>query len=159
MSGRKLVSKPRCSIPAVQGDAARCPASGFEGKPVDWTTVAALTIGPVPPRQDFRLCRDPECEVVYYGPAGAVIETGDLNVQPGFGEGSDRLVCYCFLHREADIARELAERGTTGVYDSIEREVQACNCACEVRNPSGKCCLGEVQATIQRLERDLGVTA
>ena len=152
------MSESCCSIPAVEGDAARCPASGFEGKPVDWTTVAALTIGPVPPRQDFRLCRDPECEVVYYGSAGAVLRTGDLNVQPGFKTAGDGLVCYCFLHCEADIARELAERGTTGIFDSIEREVQTGNCACEVRNPSGKCCLGEVQDTIHRLEEKLGVT-
>jgi hypothetical protein len=153
------MSESCCSIPAVEGDAARCPASGFEGKPVDWTTVAALTIGTVPPRQDFRLCRDPECEVVYYGSGGAVLRTGDIHVRPGFKTGSDGLVCYCFSHREADIARELAERGTTGIFDSIKREVQTGNCACEVRNPSGKCCLGEVRETIQRLERDPGVTA
>ena len=153
------MSESCCSIPVVEGNAARCPASGFEGRPVDWTTVAALAIGPVPPRQDFRLCRDPECEVVYYGSAGAVLRTEDLNVQPGFKEGRDGLVCYCFLHREADIARELGERGTTDIFDSIKREVQAGNCACEVRNPSGKCCLGGVKETIQRLEKDLGVTA
>ena len=105
------------------------------------------------------MCRDPECEVVYYGSAGTVLRAADLNVQPGFKKGTDGLVCYCFLHREADIARELAERGTTGVFDSIKGEVQAGNCACEVRNPSGKCCLGEVQETIRRLEKDLGVTA
>ena len=153
------MSESCCSIPAVEGNAARCPASGYEGKPVDWTTVAALTSGPVPSRQDFRLCRDPECEVVYYGSAGTVLRTGDLNVQPGFKEGSGGLVCYCFLHREADVARELAERGTTGIFDSIKRQVKAGNCACEVRNPSGKCCLGEVQGANQRLEKDTGVTA
>jgi len=27
-----------------------------------------------------------------------------------------------------------------------EAELQAGNCACEVRNPAGKCCLGEVHA-------------
>lgn len=148
-----------CSLPAVEGSAARCPASGFEGQPVGWTTVAALTVGPVPPRQEFRLCRDPACEVVYYGSAGTVLETEDLKAQPGFKNGTDGLVCYCYLHRQAEIARELAERGTTGVFDSIKRKVQAGNCACEVRNPSGQCCLGEVQETIRRLAEDLGVTA
>ncbi len=148
-----------CSVPAESAGAICCPVSGFEGKPVDWTTVAALTIGPVPPRQNFRLCRDPECEVVYYGSAGAVLRIGDLNVQPGFKEGSDGLVCYCFLHHEADIACQLGEQGTTDIFDSIKHEVQVGNCACEVRNPSGKCCLGEVEDTIHRLEKELGVTA
>ena len=153
------MSESCCSVPAVEGDGARCPASGFEGKPVDWTTVAALTAGPVLPKQDFRLCRDAGCDVVYYGSAGAVLKAGDLYVQPGFKEGSDGLVCYCFLHRRSDIARQLSETGETDVFDSIKSEVQAGNCACEVRNPSGKCCLGEVQQAIRSLEKELGVTA
>ncbi len=152
------MSESCCSATAPPKGASRCPASGSEGKSVDWTTVAALTLGPVPPRQDFRLCTDPQCEVVYYGSAGAVLRTGDLTVQPGFKTGSDGLVCYCFLHREADIARQLRARGSTDIFDSIQRQVQAGNCACEVRNPSGKCCLGEVQNAIHRLEKQLGAT-
>lgn len=153
------MSESCCSVPAVESHGAPCPASGFEGNPVDWTTVAALTAGPVPPRQDFRLCRDAECDIVYYGSAGAVFTTVDLNVQPGFKSGSDGLVCYCFLDRKKDIARQLSESGQTTVFDSIKGEVQAGNCACEVRNPSGQCCLGEVQETIRSLEKELGVRA
>jgi hypothetical protein len=152
------MSEPCCPVTIDSTGALRCPVSGFEGKLVDRATVTALTIGSVPPRQDFRLCRDPECEVVYYGSAGALLRTGDLDVQPGFKTGSDGLVCYCFLHREADIAHDLAERGRTRVFDSIKHEVEAGNCACELRNPSGKCCLGEVRETIRRLEEELGVT-
>ncbi len=131
--------------------------SGFEGSLVNWSTVAALTSGMVPPPQDFRLCRDPDCEVVYYGSAGALLRKGDVHVEPGFKEGSDGLVCYCFLYREVDIAGDLCEWGTTDIFDSIAREVRSGNCLCEVRSPSGKCCLGEVRKTIQRLEQEAGV--
>lgn len=137
---------------------AACPVSGSEGQPVDRTTVAALARGRVPPAQTFRLCRDPGCEVVYWGAAGAVLTVDDLTVRPGFKDGSDGLVCYCYLYREADIARELAETGRTGVFDSIQAEVRDGNCACEVRNPSGRCCLGEVRQTIEALERQRGAT-
>ncbi len=153
------MSEACCSVTPAAGDAARCPTSGFAGKPVDWTTVAALAKGRVPPKQEFRLCRDAECEVVYYGSAGAVLTADDLNVEPGFKNGSDGLVCYCFLHRKAGIDQQLRETGETGVLESIKDEVRAGNCACEVRNPSGKCCLGEVQETIRSLEKELGVTA
>ena len=122
-------------------------------------TVAALTRVPVPPRQDFRLCRDSECPVVYYGSMGAVLTVEDLSVQPGFKSGSDGLVCYCFLHRSADITRQLEATGQTDIFESIQREVAAGNCSCEVRNPSGKCCLGEVQETTRRLEKKLEATA
>lgn len=152
-------SEPCCSAtPAHTGDV-RCPTSGSEGKAVDWTTVAALATGPVPPKQEFRLCRDPECDVVYYGSDGAVLTVAQLSVKPGFKKGSDGLVCYCFLHREEDIRRQLGERGTTDLFDSIKRQVQAGNCACRVRNPSGKCCLKDAQETLRRLEVELEITA
>ncbi len=153
------MSESCCSVTTVESGGSSCPASGFEGKPVDWTTVSALAKRRVPPKQEFRLCRDAECEVVYYGSVGTVLATSDLNVQPGFKDGSDGLLCYCFEHRRADIARELSETGESDVLGSIEREVRAGNCACEVRNPSGKCCLGEVQEAIRSLERQLEVTA
>lgn len=153
------MSESCCSITPGDVGASRCPASGSAGKAVDWMTVAALAQGRVPPRQEFRLCRDAECEVVYYGSTGTVLSVDDLTVQPGFKRGSDGLVCYCFLHRTADIARQLGKTGETDVFESIQRQVQAGNCACEVRNPSGKCCLGEVQEAIRGLEKELGVTA
>lgn len=142
----------------VDSGGSSCPASGFEGEPVDWTTVAGLAKGRVPSKQEFRLCRDAECEVVYYGSEGTVLSASDLNVQPGFKSGSDGLVCYCFLHTEADIERQLGETGETDVFESIKSEVKAGNCACEVRNPSGRCCLAEVEETIRRLEKGMGVT-
>ena len=153
------MSESCCSVTAADRGDSRCPASGFEGKPVDWTTVAALTSSPLPARQGFRLCRDPNCEIVYYGSAETVLFTRDLNVQPGFKNGGDGLVCYCFLHRKADIAAQLSETGETDIFESVKQEVQAGNCACEVRNPSGKCCLEDVQKTIRRLEKELRVTA
>ena len=153
------MSKACCSIPTAGEDIQRCPASGSEGLPVEWTTVAALTVGRVPARQAFRLCRDAECEVVYYGPAGTVFTIGNLNVQPGFKDDGAGLVCYCFLHRRDDIARQLRETGQTDIFESIKSEVQAGKCACEVRNPTGKCCLGEVQETIRSLKEEMGVTA
>ncbi len=131
------------SRPAA-ADPARCPASGDAGHTVGWNTVAAIARGPVPPRQAFRLCREAGCEVVYYGDAGAVLRTADLGVEPGF-KGGGGLLCYCFLHHRDDLERELAADGRSEILESIERQVRAGNCACEVRNPSGKCCLGEVR--------------
>ena len=81
-----------CSVTRTDGGAAKCPASAFPGKPVDWMTVAALTHGRVPTKQEFRLCRDAECETVYYGSDGTILTGNDLNVQPGFKAGSDELV-------------------------------------------------------------------
>ncbi len=147
-----------CDFPPADHARSRCPSSGVAGEAVDWTTVAALTRGRVPPRQRFRLCRDAACEIIYYGSAGTVYRVDDLDVRPGFKDGGDGLVCYCFLHRRGDLARELREGGPSRIFDAIRDAVDAGDCACEVRNPSGKCCLGEVRATIRNLQRELEVT-
>jgi len=146
-----------CEIPNRPEGSGDCPRSSSPGKPVDWLTVASLASGRVPPRQDFWLCHDPECPVVYFGAEGALLAAADLRVTPGFKTGSDGLVCYCFEHRQEDISRDLAESGETDILESIKSEVQAGNCACEVRNPSGKCCLGEVQRTINGMKQKMAV--
>lgn len=141
------------TTPNAKSNPSCCPVDGAVGKSVDWLTVAALSHGAVPERQHFWLCPSQDCEVVYFGEHGARIPIAELHVQPGFKAAPDPLVCYCFLHRQSDIARELEQTGSTTVLEAIKQKVQAGNCACEVRNPTGKCCLGQVQATIRTLQR------
>ena len=115
-----------------------CPVSDFRGKPVEWLTVAVIAAGRVPPRQDFWLCEDPDCSVVYFGEDGTLLQTSDVRVIPGFkgNPGGNDLVCYCFLHNRQDIEDELRASGDTTIFDRITAEVKAGNCACEIRNPS-----------------------
>lgn len=132
-----------------------CPQDRSAGQPVDWTTVAALSKGRVAPRQEFWLCKSPVCDVVYFGALGDVIRMDEMHVAPAFKSAGSDLVCYCFLHSRGEIEAELAATGSTEVLESIKAEVKAGNCACEVRNPSGKCCLGDVQRAIRELEQPL----
>ena len=122
-----------------------CPVSGFSGEPVPWHTVAALTVGPVPPKQAFWLCRDPTCEVVYFGSSEALISRRELRTEPDFKAGAEGFVCYCFLHRR----KALAGRGGATVFEEVQRKVKAGDCACEVRNPSGKCCLKDLRRLVE----------
>lgn len=151
--------KPSCSATPESPSGAvlhrrPCPVNAFPGKPVSWLTVAALTSGPVPSRQVFWLCRDPACPAVYFNEGANVISTQELRTEPGFKKGTTGLLCYCFLLRREDIVRELATRGTTTAFEIIQKEVKAGNCACQVRNPSGGCCLSEVRQAIKEIARD-----
>jgi hypothetical protein len=114
--------------------------------------VAALARGPLPRRQRFWVCRSPACEVVYFGEQDTRLTAKELTVHPDFKHGSDGLLCYCFQHRRSDLVRELVETGCISLFDDIKSEVQAGNCACEVKNPTGNCCLSEVQAAIRELQ-------
>ncbi len=152
------MSDSRSAVATVGVEPAVCPEGGARGTSVAWLTVAALVRGRVPPKQVFWLCREPSCQVVYFGSEGTALRAEDLGVSPGFKEGGDGLLCYCFEVRKTDLASEIADTGRSDVLDEITAEVKAWNCACEVRNPSGKCCLGEIGRAIRSLERELGVT-
>ena len=151
------MSEPCCDSSSCETSSgvSACLQDQTAGRAVDWTTVAALSKGRVPPRQEFWLCPKPECDVVYFGALGDIVRMDQMHVAPSFKNGGSDLVCYCFLHTRAEIEAELAATGSAEVLESIKAEVAAGNCACELRNPSGKCCLGDVQQAIQELEGPL----
>jgi hypothetical protein len=64
--------------------------------------------------------------------------------------------CYCFRHTIGSIRSELIATGTSTVVDYINKGIQAGKCACDIRNPQGSCCLGNVRAVIKRLQIEFG---
>ena len=114
-----------------------------------WRTVAALIAGAIPPKQEFWLCLDPGCEVVYFGAEGQLVTVAELRLRPGLKSGGE-LLCYCLQFRKQDLQLEAAT-AQTKIPEQIAALVKAGGCACEVRNPSGKCCLGEVKKFSRRV--------
>jgi hypothetical protein len=95
----------------------------------------------------YYFCDDPACDVVYFpaDPQAPLFRRADLQVRVGVKEKDDPiLVCYCFGFTRSDILDEIRRTGRSTVGERIGAEVRAGNCACEVKNPSGKCCLGDV---------------
>src|SRR5260370_26415796 len=56
-------------------------------------------------------------------------------------------ICYCFGFTRQDIWEEIRSTGKSTVAKRITAEVEAGRCAYEIKNPSGKCCLGDVTRT------------
>lgn len=61
------------------------------------------------------------------------------------------LVCYCFEHLPGTIRQDIEQHGSSRASIDIAAEVKAGHCACEVKNPKGTCCLGDVA----RVEREV----
>jgi hypothetical protein len=95
---------------------------------------------------EHRFCSTPTCPVVYFG-AGEVFNRLEIAV-PVFQKEpqGNRTVCYCFGVTEGEIQRELVETGCSTTGQRITALVKAERCACEVKNPEGSCCLGNVAA-------------
>ena len=63
-------------------------------------------------------------------------------------------LCYCFGFDESHLREEISKTGNTTVPERISRLIREGLCACDVLNPSGKCCLGEVNRTAIRLKKE-----
>ena len=60
-------------------------------------------------------------------------------------------LCYCFGFDEAEVREEIVRRGESAIPQKISAMIKQGLCACETRNPSGACRLGEVTKTVTRL--------
>lgn len=146
-----------CSVNPKPGTAPAvmaCPVNGARSKQVDMLTVKSL-VRQLPlgmPNTQYYFCEASGCDVVYF-PLDAqapLFRRGDLTVRVGVKETADPIpVCYCFGFTERDIQREIAETGESTIADRISSEVKAGNCTCDVKNPSGKCCLGSVARVVK----------
>ncbi len=137
-----------------------CPRCGAIGRPVGDETIDALVVPAVKATLlvvERRFCKTPSCSVVYYGADGAVADKAECRVRVGLKETEHPVpICYCFEFTRADVRRELVETGACTIPARITAEIKAERCACEVKNPAGACCLGEVNKVVNEERVALG---
>ena len=116
-----------------------CPANGKEYAKVSSTTIKHHIAQPWnwdDKGQAYYFCDDPECNVVYFGEDSAVIHQSELRTKVGVKRRSmNRLICYCF---GIDMEQAINNPDTK---DYVVKATRDKTCACETRNPAGKCCL------------------
>lgn len=132
---------------------ARCPVDKVPGRRVPLSTVRSLIR---PERQrvigenEWSFCNLPDCDVVYFAASGETITKDGLKVRVGNKEkGPPRTVCYCFNHTVERIRDEIESTGRSTVAASIAAKVKAGECRCELLNPKGVCCLGDVNKVVK----------
>lgn len=144
--------------PVISAERALCPQCGQAGRRVERVTVKALLRRAARRRlsqAEQRFCPTPACPVVYFS-GEDTFHRKDVRV-PVFQKEppGQRTVCYCFGVTESDIQRELSAIGTAMAYECIAAHVRAGHCICEIRNPQGTCCLGQVAEVTRRAQAEL----
>ncbi|MGH9311581.1 MAG: putative iron-sulfur cluster-binding metallochaperone [Vicinamibacterales bacterium] len=147
-----------CCNPAASARGAgpaMCPASNTAGNAVELLTVKSLlresALGRLAVVQHY-FCPDPACNVVYFDAVGAAYSQADLRVSVWEKHPAGaRTVCYCFGENEGEIRREVEESGSSDAVARVRAHIKAGRCACEIRNPRGVCCLGDVIAAVERV--------
>lgn len=61
--------------------------------------------------------------------------------------------CYCFNWTRARIREEIKQTGKSEAVLEISMHIKANRCGCEVNNPQGSCCLGNVSSFIKQVEK------
>jgi len=134
-----------------------CPACGKTGKLVQEQTVKSLLSVSLRQVRDVRylFCRTQTCPVVYFSADGDqtfTVEQVRERVYQKEPETQDAPVCYCFYHTVGDLG-VASPQNRTAIVEDIHTGINAGQCACDLRNPQGSCCLGNVRAMIKQLER------
>jgi len=165
-SDRISVGTATCDCPPQAGSATcdlsgvtaagACPTCGEMGKPVDTLTLKALLAVPLTEVRttSYSFCRTADCPTVYFAVDGKQTFDEEMlreRVHQKHLGSDDVFVCYCFRHSPGSIKAELRQTGRTRVVEAITSGIQAGQCACDIRNPQGSCCLGNVRAVVGRL--------
>lgn len=133
---------------------AACPVSGTLSRKVQRRTLEHL----LKPEKtgslwnvQYYYCKEPACEVVYFSNENVpFFSIGDVAVTVFAKDHGDGVpVCYCFNWTRARIKQQIEETGQSTAAVEIAREIKAGNCACDIKNPKGECCLGEVNMFVR----------
>ena len=101
----------------------------------------------------FHYCKTPTCKVVYFR-GDEILTQDDVSVVVGLKEGaSPATVCYCFEWSKEKIKAELKATGKTTALEDIKTKMEDPGCSCEILNPSGGCCLGDVGKAIKEVQK------
>jgi hypothetical protein len=136
-----------------EGDA-NCPLCGGKGKKVQLITLKSLlkasALENIEPDASYYFCPSSSCPTVYFSGSQTFTEN---NVKLPVYQKNQNMkvpVCYCF-----DWTRErlIKAADTDQPVDQIKAHVQAGRCGCEVNNPQGACCLGNVTTFLHSLNK------
>lgn len=155
-AGCEVCELPAPTIQRARHETTTCSVCGEKGKPVQGQTVKALLA--VTLRQarnvDYLFCRTRTCPVIYFSHDGEQTFTVDQvreRVYQKEPTADEVFVCYCFRHTVGEI-RAASPETRVSILDDINTGIQADQCACDLRNPQGSCCLGNVRGLMKRLE-------
>lgn len=102
--------------------------------------------------EGFFYCKTPSCDVIYFK-NDILLYQKDLKVMVGIKDGvKPANLCYCFGWTKEMIEDEIKQHGKTEALDDIQKKMKDIGCSCEIKNPSGSCCLGDVKKAINEMK-------
>lgn len=120
-----------------------CPLCGTAGKSVEMRTLyhqvrfpenRGIILGA------YYFCPSKDCATAYFSSAGNNVTKQHLITHQDIQK--DKL-CYCFDIDAADYLTALSTNNAEAIKSFVIQRTKSGECACELRNPSGQCCLAK----------------
>jgi hypothetical protein len=102
----------------------------------------------------YNLCTTPSCIIVYFdNNVSHKIFESDIKEKVYLKHIDDKTVkiCYCFHYTLGDIMNDACKNGLGEVYKKIVEGTKAGICACDIKNPEGKCSLPLIKKIIDNV--------
>ncbi|WP_298817940.1 putative iron-sulfur cluster-binding metallochaperone, partial [uncultured Chloroflexus sp.] len=156
-AGSAVCELPSSTIQRLSYPETVCFECHQRGKAVQRQTVKALVSVSLRAIQDtqYYFCRTQSCPVVYYAAdwkSTFTIPQLRERVYQKEPNADDVYVCYCFRYTVTEIRNASSETRVVIVNDIIAG-IQSDQCACDLRNPQGSCCLGNVRSLMKQVNR------
>ena len=134
-----------CCASTPKTDAQACPQCGAACKSVRMRTLyhqvrypENLTIAD----DSYYFCPSRQCPTAYFSNSGHVIPKQHLRSYQAI---ADNRLCYCFDIDAGIYLYALQTGHAAAIKQFIVERTKSGECACEIRNPSGQCCLGKLK--------------
>ncbi len=125
-----------------------CPQCGTSSKSISMKTIFHQVKFPKVLSVEtgsYFYCAGESCSVGYFSQEGMVVSKNQLRA---FDELNNKL-CYCFDVNVAEYIQALKNNTASEIKNFVIQKTKSGECACEIRNPSGQCCL----ANFKQLEK------
>ncbi|MGE8078264.1 putative iron-sulfur cluster-binding metallochaperone [Peribacillus loiseleuriae] len=133
-----------------------CPTCIAKGKKIKIITLKSMlkpaALDTLNAELTHYFCSSKDCHVVYFDTDTKTYLTSDIKVAVHQKDQSLVVpVCYCFDWTKEKI-KQYVERGLTpNPVEHIRENIKENRCGCEVNNPQGSCCLGNVTKFMNQL--------
>jgi len=94
---------------------------------------------------DYAFCSNRDCITGYFSASDIIPKSGLRAFQPNL----DAMLCHCFDISESVYRAALANGSAEAMKAFVVQQTKDGLCACESRNPSGRCCL----ASFRQMEK------
>ena len=132
-----------------------CPSCKNKAKNIKVITLKSLlkpsTLETLNAKENHYFCSAKDCAVVYFDTNNKKYLVSDIKVVVHQKDDSATTpICYCFDWTKEKIKQYVETGINPNPVEHIRENIKENRCGCEVNNPQGSCCLGNVTKFINQ---------